>query len=242
MSIAHWDHTGLTSDIRDNLPENISPSNDLEKFFLNEHKLPITKWWHYFEIYDRHFSKYRGKDITILEIGVWKGGSLQMWKEYFGKNVKIYGIDINPACKEHESENVKVFIGSQTDTKFLNEVLNEIGHIDILIDDGGHTMEQQITSFACLYPAIKDGGVYLCEDLHTSYWENLHYQYHPGGGLNNPGSFIEMSKKLIDKLNHWHCKDVKRDHFAEHTYSMHYYDSVLVMEKRKMRPPFTIEL
>ena len=241
MSITHWDYTGLTPEIRTTLPAGTLPLNDLEKYFLDKHPLTITKWWHYFEIYDRYFSKYRGKDITILEIGVFKGGSLHMWKEYFGPNAKIYGIDINPGCKVHESENVKIFIGSQSDPKFLKDVIDEIGPIDILIDDGGHTMEQQITSFDCLYHMIKDSGVYLCEDLHTSYWDNLHYQYHPGGGLNNPGSFIEMSKKLIDKLNHWHCKDIAKDHFTNHTYSMHYYDSVLVIEKRKMIPPFNIE-
>ena len=230
----HYKNTGLW-DVRHTKPEGLTAQNDLEKYFLNDHELPLSKWWHYFEIYDRHFSKYRNKDIVILEIGVLNGGSLRMWKEYFGPGAKIYGIDINPACKQLETDGVEIFIGSQTDAAFLNQVKEKIGKVDVLIDDGGHTMDQQITSFEHLYSSVKDDGVYLCEDLHTSYW------YPWGGGLNRPGTFIEMSKNLVDKLNHWHCKDVSRDHFCDHTYSMHYYDSVLVIEKRKMMHPFNLE-
>jgi cephalosporin hydroxylase len=118
--------------------------NDLEKYFRLNDKRLIHKWNHYFEVYDRHFSKYRNKDIVILEIGVSHGGSLQMWKDYFGDKAKIYGIDINPQCKEFEEENIKIFIGSQSDRNFLREVKAQIPPIDILIDDGGHTMVQQI--------------------------------------------------------------------------------------------------
>jgi cephalosporin hydroxylase len=120
--------------------------NDLEEYFRLNDKRLIHKWKHYFEVYDRHFSKYRNKDIVILEIGVSHGGSLQMWKNYFGDRAKIFGIDINPQCKEFEEENIKIFIGSQSDRNFLREVKAQIPPIDILIDDGGHTMVQQIVS------------------------------------------------------------------------------------------------
>ena len=143
---------------------------DLEKYFRNNNKRLIHKWIHYFDVYDRHFSKYRNKEVIILEIGVFHGGSLQMWKDYFGDKAKIYGIDVNPRCKELEEENIKIFIGSQSDRKFLNEVKEAIPKVDILIDDGGHKMKQQIVTYEELFDHIKDDGVYLCEDVHTSYW------------------------------------------------------------------------
>jgi cephalosporin hydroxylase len=122
--------------------------NDLEKYFRKNDKRLIHKWIHYFDVYDRHFSKYRNnEDLVILEIGVFHGGSLQMWKDYFGEQVQVYGIDINPRCKELEEENIKIFTGSQSDRNFLREVKEQIPKVDILIDDGGHTMRQQIVTF-----------------------------------------------------------------------------------------------
>ena len=210
--------------------------NDLEFFFRTApNKRAISKWIHYFNIYDRHFSRFRNKEVVILEIGVWHGGSLQMWKDYFGKNVKIYGIDINPKCKEFEEEGIEIFIGSQSDKKFLEKVKTQIPKIDILIDDGGHTMKQQITSFKVLFDHIKEDGVYLCEDLHTSYWVNW------GGGYKRRGTFIEYSKKLIDYLNAWHSRQpfrLKVNEFTKSIDSLHYYDSVFVIEKGKREKPF----
>ena len=139
---------------------------DLRTYFDNNTKRLIHKWDHYFEIYERHFSKYRDKDIVVLEIGVSQGGSLQMWKEYFGLKAKIYGIDIAPECKIFEEYGIEIFIGSQQDRNFLRKVKKSIPKIDILIDDGGHTMKQQIITFEELYPHVKEDGVYLIEDLH----------------------------------------------------------------------------
>ena len=130
--------------------------NDLRKYFDNNTNRVIHKWEHYFEIYDRHFSAYRDKEIVILEIGVFQGGSLQMWKNYFGPKAKIYGIDIDPDCKKFEEENIEIFIGSQSDKKFLRKLKNEIPPIDILIDDGGHTMNQIKTSFLELFDQVKE--------------------------------------------------------------------------------------
>ena len=96
--------------------------NDLEKYFHNNNNRLIHKWVHYFEIYERHFSRFRNKEIVIVEIGVFQGGSLQMWKNYFGDKAIIYGIDIDPRCKEFEEENIKILIGSQSDRNFLRTV------------------------------------------------------------------------------------------------------------------------
>ncbi|MDD5571480.1 MAG: hypothetical protein PHD97_10055 [Bacteroidales bacterium] len=207
--------------------------NDLEKYFRQNNKKLIHKWIHYFDIYDRHFSRFRDKETTILEIGVNQGGSLQMWKSYFGEKAKIYGIDINPWCKELEEENIKIFIGSQTDKKFLQEIKKTIPKIDVLIDDGGHTMIQQIVSYEELFEHIKEDGVYLCEDLHTSYW--LAY----GGGYKRKGTFIAYTKNFIDYLNAYHSeqKFFKTNNFTKSVDSIHYYDSVIVIEKKKRERP-----
>jgi len=208
--------------------------NKLERFFYNNMGKTIYKWLHYFEIYDRHFRRFKGKEVTILEIGVFKGGSLELWRDYFGSKCKIYGIDINPDCKEHESEQIEILIGSSEDLEFLSRVKKKIPEIDILIDDGGHTMNQQIVAFEELYPILSPDGVYLCEDVLTSYWEEY------GGGYKQENTFIEHSKNLIDYLNAWHSREKELDvnNFTLSTHSMHYYDAVLVIEKRKMNPPF----
>jgi hypothetical protein len=207
--------------------------NDLEKYFRQNNGRLIFKWMHYFDVYDRHFARFKDKEITILEIGVYQGGSLQMWKNYFGPKAKIYGIDINPQCMELEEENIKIFIGSQSDRKFLNEIKTLIPKVDILIDDGGHTMRQQIVTYEELFGHVKENGVYLCEDLHTSYW--IKY----GGGFRRRGTFIEYSKKLIDYLNAWHSEQssLKVNNFTRSADSMHYYDSILVIEKRRREKP-----
>lgn len=207
--------------------------NDFEKYFRENKKRLIHKWVHYFEIYDRHFSKYRGKEIVILEIGVFQGGSLQMWRDYFGPKAKIYGIDINPKCKIFEEDNIEILIGSQSDRNFLTEVKKKLPKIDILIDDGGHSMEQQIVSYEELYSHVKNDGVYLCEDLHTSYWLNY------GGGHKRRGSFIEYSKNWIDFLNAYHSnqKTLEVSEFTRTTNSIHYYDSIVVVEKRNRPKP-----
>ncbi len=118
--------------------------NDLQNYFNNNTGNCIDKWEHYFEVYETWFHKYRGKSVNILEIGVYQGGSLKMWKKYFGEKAKIFAIDINPDCKQFETDDIKIFIGSQEDREFLRQVKQELPPIDILIDDGGHTMIQQI--------------------------------------------------------------------------------------------------
>jgi hypothetical protein len=207
--------------------------NDLQLYFEQNKGRLINKWHHYFEVYDTYLSKYRNKEIVILEIGVFQGGSLQMWKHYFGEKAKIYGVDINPDCKQFEEDNIEIFIGSQSDEKFLRELKSKIPPIDILIDDGGHEMKQQIVTFQELFSHIKKDGVYINEDLHTSYW----FDY--GGGYLRQGTFIEYSKKLIDQLNAYHSEQEKFqvNDFTKSAYSIHYYDSMIVIEKREISTP-----
>lgn len=210
--------------------------NDLELYFENNTEREITKWMHYFDVYDRHFSRFRNKEVVIVEIGVFRGGSLQMWKHYFGSNAKIYGIDINPDCKDFEEDNIEIIIGSQSDRQFLKELITKIPQIDILIDDGGHEMDQQIITFEELFGHIKENGVYLCEDTHTSYWK--YYR----GGYKKKGTFMEYTKGLIDSLNAYHSRNKRLpvSDFTRTAGSIHFYDSIVVVEKQKRdTPPYS---
>ncbi len=194
----------------------------------------IHKWEHYFEIYDRHFAHYTNKDVHLLEIGVSQGGSIQMWKQFFGPGLRYYGIDINPGCKQFEEENVTIFIGSQEDPSFLEQVKNQIPALDIFIDDGGHTMRQQIVSFEHLFEKVKDNGLYLCEDNHTSYWFNF------GGGMKRRGTYMEYIKNLIDVIHLWYAGDktkIYNHELKNQIFAIHVYDSIVVIEKRKIKAP-----
>lgn len=217
--------------------------NDLQRYYERNEERLINKWHHYFDIYDRHFSRFRGTEVHVVEFGVWHGGSLQMWKDYFGDKCRIYGVDINPNCKEVEEDRVEVFIGSQADRKFLRQLAKDIPRMDIVIDDGGHTMRQQKRTFQEIYPHVSENGVYLCEDVSTSYWAMY------GGWLRLPTTFMEYSKRLIDRLNAWHIEPkwyyfgglppfgLKVSEFTRTTNSMSFYDSVVVFEKGRREPP-----
>lgn len=208
-------------------------TNPLRAFFERHDGATISKWLHYFDIYHRHFARFRGRPATVVEIGVFQGGSLAMWRDYFGPAARIVGIDVDPRCADLAPPGTEVRIGSQSDRDFLRALRRELGTIDVLIDDGGHEMEQQLASFEELFPTLSAEGVYLVEDLHTSYWPEY------GGGLRAPGTFIEFAKSLIDQLHAWHSRDPNwvPGPYTRAIDGLHFYDSVLVVEKRpRLRP------
>lgn len=195
--------------------------------YLTNRGLPIGKWVHYFPVYERHLSHYRNQDLTVLEIGVAGGGSAQMWNRFFGPRAQIVGIDIDPKCAEHEKRGVAIRIGDQSDPAFLQKIVEEFGNPDIVIDDGSHRMDHVLQTFQFLYPRLPKNGIYIVEDMHTSYWAGY------GGGLDNPGSFINVCKHFIDQLNAHHSRDprLKPDLITRDTYSIAFYDSMVVFEK-----------
>ena len=147
----------------------------------------------YFQVYAELLEQYRNEPITFIEVGVLNGGSLFMWREYFGAKARIIGIEFNPLAKRWESDGFEIFIGSQSDGLFWDEVFNKIGDVDIVLDDGGHTYEQQIITAHKCVPHIKDGGLLIVEDTHTSYFKDFGYP--------SKYSFIEWTKMLIDNIN-----------------------------------------
>jgi len=211
--------------------------NPLETYFYNNTGREIHKCVHYFEIYHKYFEKFRNKKVKVVEFGVNHGGSIEMWKDYFGKKAKIIGVDINPQCKEVENlkKNIEIYIGNQEDRNFLKRLFDEIGEVDIVIEDGGHMPKQQINTFEESWPYIKEGGIYLVEDLVTSYWKRY------DGGYKKEGTFIEYGKNLVDSINAWFSKeeDFKKDFYTETINGMHIYPSVIVFEKGTVKKSYT---
>ena len=120
-------------DWRGDRAETDPQDNPLLQYFAGHREgRGIWKFNHYFAAYDRHFSRFRGRNVHILEIGIYSGGSLDMWRSYFGPQPKIYGVDIEPSCKAYESDSVRVFIGDQADRSFWRRVREEVPDLDQL--------------------------------------------------------------------------------------------------------------
>ena len=163
------------------------------KLFSNSEKYSI-KWSSYFQVYEKILSNYRNKKIKFVEIGVANGGSLFMWKKYFGKKAKIIGIDLNPNAKKLEKNGFKIYIGNQSDKKFWDHFYKKEGKVDIILDDGGHKNLQQISTEHYSLPYIKDGGKIIVEDTGTSYVKKE---------FNNPSkySFMNYAKNVVDNIH-----------------------------------------
>ncbi|MEX0429797.1 class I SAM-dependent methyltransferase [Spiribacter insolitus] len=146
----------------------------------------------YFPVYDQLLSPYQNRDITFVEVGVFEGGSLFMWREFFGPRARIIGIDFNPEAKKWEADGFEIFVGSQSSPDFWDEFFSEVGAVDILLDDGGHTYTQQIITTEMGLDHIKDGGMLIVEDTHTSYLD---------GFGDKSISFINYCKRWIDRVN-----------------------------------------
>lgn len=197
----------------------------------------LLKMEHYLDIYPRLVGHLRGQDISFLEIGVYKGGSIAMWQGYFGKGSKLTFLDIDPACQMLALPGTVVEIGDQADAVFLNQMADRRGPFDVIVDDGGHQMYQQIASFNALWPRLNDGGLYIVEDTHTSYWPGF------GGGYREPASFVEFAKDLIDRMHSWYTDqdDIFSLHpLASQIGAIRFYDSMVVIEKHLKEAPVAV--
>ena len=173
----------------------------------------------YIRVYKRYFSNIRYKKIKLLEIGVYNGGSVKMWKNYF-PFAKITGIDIDKRCEKYQSKRINIYIGDQADRDFLLELETKSGPFDIIIDDGGHTHNQQITSFKILFKLLNSRGMYIIEDIHTSYLSDKGYEKY----FDYECTSIEYFKKLIDEIN-----------FGANNYNIdyiHFYPSIVIIKKK----------
>lgn len=167
---------------------------------------------HYERMYEHRLAPLRDKPIKILEIGFGcdmdygPGASYYTWLEYFS-NLDLYYIEYDATCAQkwaYLTTGATIYTGDQADISFLQRFIQDTGgEFDVIIDDGGHTMEQQKTSLSVLWDAVKPGGVYFVEDLSTS------YQRKYGGGLSadgkkpGKGTFMEDLKSMLDDINRW---------------------------------------
>ena len=190
---------------------------------------------YYLQHYQEHFRPFKFKPVKLLEIGVggykdpnYGGHSLRLWKSYFW-NGRIYAVDIHVKSALQEPK-ITIFKGSQIDAEFLKEITSQIGTLDIIIDDGSHINMHVITTFKLLFPMLKKGGIYVIEDVQTSYWEDK------GGDsvdLNNPKTMMTFFKGLTDGLNH---KEFVRpgyepSYFDKNIVSMHFYHNLIFIYK-----------
>ncbi|MCD2511082.1 glycosyltransferase [Comamonas endophytica] len=166
-----------------------------------EHQGKVSdKWEIYLAEYDRIFSGFRSQPIRMLEIGIQNGGSLEIWTEYF-RNARIFiGCDINPACSRlsYEDPRVKVVIGDANAEVTAAQILGHSPAFDLIIDDGSHVSSDIVKSFAFYFRHLEQGGVFVAEDLHCSYWQDFE------GGLYHPYSSLAFFKRLVDVINHEH--------------------------------------
>ena len=200
-------------------PPRPTPSRaPLSKYFDSVTEGPgIWKWRHYFDIYHRHLERFRGRPVNIVEIGIYSGGSLQMWTDYFGPGCHVFGVDIEPACRVYERHNVTVFIGDQADPEFWQEFVRSVPPIDIVIDDGGHLGHQQIATLKGLLPHMRAGGVFICEDLVSPMSPFLSFV----DGLTRHLSLNERGQP---------------NSLQQHVASVHRYPLMTVIEKPARRP------
>ena len=173
----------------------------------------------YFNIYDQLLTKYRDKSIVFLEIGILDGGSLFMWRDFFGPQARIIGVDLNPEAKKWEKEGFEIFIGDQSSSEFWKNTLNAIGKLDIVLDDGGHTYEQQIMTTESVIPFINDGGVIIIEDCHTSYMKKFGFK---------KLSFINYAKYLIDNINKRY-KEFNNETSEKRVWSIQFFESIVAL-------------
>jgi hypothetical protein len=201
--------------------------NPLREFLENRKEGPgIFKWDHYFTIYDRHFRKFRGQKVHVLEIGIFSGGSLEMWLDYFGPQAMIYGVDIVPECRTHERDRVKIFIRDQANRTFWRDIRKIAPPFDVVIDDGGHQPEQQIVSFEELFPFMPQEGVYLCEDVHGGYNPFASYVHGLSHRLND--CFIKSQQDKERSL----VSDCTP--FQSAVSSIHFYPFITILERSSL--------
>jgi len=139
--------------------------------------------------------------LKILEIGIYKGASLTVFREYFPQ-AKIWAIDIDlePAIGKIP-KSVEAIRGDQSDADFLNRLATTYGNFDIIIDDGSHRVDHQRISFGALWPFVSVGGIYVIEDLESS--------ISPRPKRNNPQGLettLDMLLNMAKSHVHWrHC-------------------------------------
>lgn len=211
-----------------------------------EHSGKVSdKWSIYLTEYDRIFNEYRDKPVRLLEIGIQNGGSLEIWSKFFPDAQKLVGCDINPDCARltYKNPRIAVVVGDANTGAVQATVLQHSPSFDVIIDDGSHRSSDIVKSFARYFPYLAEGGVFVAEDLHCSYWQEFE------GGLFDPFSSITFFKRLADILSyeHWGINKKRTDILSgfftkygfeigeevlQHIHSIEFVNSICVIKKQ----------
>lgn len=178
----------------------------------------IWKPRQYFKVYHRHLGRFIGRAVNVVEIGVYSGGSLRMWRDYFGESAVIHGVDIEEECRRFEADRIKVAIGDQSDRRFWQKFVDRVAQIDIVIDDGSHVPEHQVATFEAVLPHIANGGVYICEDI---------------GGVDNPfHSYLAGLARNLSPLDPQQSSESQKTTGLQQSIEgIHLYPYIAVIEK-----------
>lgn len=214
-------------------PPSRNPDNPLHEILRSQLNLPIIKWDVFLDPYHNHLDKLRGKGPKILEIGVFGGGSIELWSKYFGPEARICGLDINPACAEMPlPANAHVVIGPQADGEVLQKALDWLqAPPEVIIDDGSHNAEDIWATFKFLWPKLADGGMYVIEDLHTAYWSDYNGLYQ------SDSTSIALLQQLLDDLQGYHHTHAPQHVPALEIGAVHVYDSIAFIHKTSRPAP-----
>ena len=197
-------------------------TSDLRKIYDSVPYLSI-KYDSYFPVYEALLQKYVNREVTVVEVGVFNGGSLFMWREFFGPKARIIGIDLNPDAREWEKYGFEIYIGDQSSDVFWSNFFQKIGKVDVLIDDGGHTNRQQIVTAHHGIQNINDDGVLIVEDVHTNYFREF----------GNPSrySFINFARRIVDSVNS-RTYSLRRIYaqYSSRVYSVSFFESMVAFQ------------
>lgn len=186
----------------------------------------VQKWMHYADAYERHLSRFAGRQPVVAEVGVASGGSLSLWRHCLGPGCEVHGIDIDPACKALAGPGVSIHLGDQSDRAMWARFRAAVPRVDVFVDDGGHGADQQMTALEEMLPHLHPGGVYICEDVH--------------GDRNR---FAGIGHALCDALNAGEIASREGEDWIDATafqsaiHSIHCYPFMLVIEKRAVPEP-----
>jgi hypothetical protein len=181
-------------------PDERTSKKTLAELYAAHQGKVSDKWSLYIEEYDRILGPCRQDAIQLLEIGVQNGGSLEMWAQFLRGAERLVGCDVNPDCARlrYDDPRIAIVVGDANTDATERAIAGYAPRLNIVIDDGSHQSSDIVRSFARYFPKLTDGGLFIIEDLHCSYWRNFE------GGLSHSLSSIAFIKRLADVLNHEH--------------------------------------
>lgn len=212
---------------------------DIQQHFENVTRGPGSmKWRHYFDIYHKHMARFRNTDVHVMEIGVFAGGGLRMWRWFFGKKARLFGVDFANGTRVYErhlnyGRPDRMIIGDQENPQFWSRFKRKVRRIDVILDDGGHEPEQQQMTLTALLPHLSYGGVYICEDVHETNRFARHvfmdYVYYGSRGLNGYDNYRKIDN--VSTLGIIQEPTIVQQEIAE----VSFYPFMVVLEKTPSR-------